>query len=169
MSHTFAYQIGILYFDNNIERVENILGKMLETDGFHISFWTKGETASEDDNMVSLYNFIRNQCEHTVLFVTPGCKEEPFFLQAIRAQVQQKKLNRDRSFLVIECGRKLPVEYKTNVVCIDGDAACGAELAMQIEDFFYPKQGQKQEKEFDCFPHHSNIVVADVIKDSKFF
>ncbi len=164
MLHRFSYQIGFLYFDNNMERVQNTLGKLLQSDGYRISVWTRKVTVDEDENAIDLYNFIRNQCEHTVLLVTPGCLNETLFLQALRAQIRQKELNRDRSFLVIECGGKLLPEFKMQVSCLDGSVACAAELAMQIEDFFYPQQ-----KEFEDYYHSQNIVIADVIKNSKFF
>lgn len=167
MTQTYLYQIGILYFADNIKRVQSTLCKMLETDGYHIGVWRRKETANEDDNVIDIYSFIRSQCEYTVIFVTPECSEDPLFLQALRTQIQQKELNEDRRFLAVECGKKLPAEYQAKVNCLDAGAACSVELAMQIEEFFYPKRREK--KESGRVPSAQNMVVADVIKNSKFF
>lgn len=167
MSQTYSYQIGILYFAGNIKSIRNILVKMLKADGYRVGVWTMDETADNAENSVDLYNFIRNQCEHTVLFVTPECSEKSLFEQAVLAQIQLKNLDDARSFLVIECGKKLLPEYKKNAVCLDGRTACSAELAMQIEEFFYPKQMPK--KDLNKTHPAQNIVFADVIQNSKFF
>lgn len=170
MSQTYSYQIGILYFAENIEPIRNILVKMLEADGYHVCIWAMEEAANDNEKAVDLYNFIRNQCEHTILFVTAQCSEESLFQQAILSQIQLNKLDDARSFLVIECGEKLLPEYKTKVICLDALTVCSAELAMQIEDFFYPKHSKQiHKKKFERIPATQNIVVADVIKNSKFF
>lgn len=167
MERTYLYQIGVLYFSDNIERIQNTLAGMLEEDGYHVRVWSPIKVSDKNENATKLYNFVRNQCEHTILLVTSDYYTEPLFFQALQMEIQQKKLDRKRNFLVIECGGKLPLEYKTKVTCLDGSVACSAELVMQIEHFFFSEQEKKKEAEKGGLTQ--NIIVADVIHHSKFF
>lgn len=167
MEQTYLYQIGIIYFSDNIKRIQNTLAAILENDGYRVKVWNPKKTSDEDENAVDLYDFVRNQCEYVVLIVSSDCSMESLFWKALQMEIQQKKLDEKRDFLVIECGGKIPLEFKTKVTCLDGSEAYSAELAMQIEYFFFSRQTQKKEAEREHTTQ--NVVIAGVIEGSKFF